>query len=126
MEKMGWGWITVIGLVKSSHIFSDCYEVKNNYRLHSNDGEWEEIPRITQSACENRAKADPRYVGWTYADDWAVNYCYLMTHIRTKGFDSDFVSGLAKDDCENKRGKIGFKLYFEFLFTSFSSPVTAL
>eukprot|EP00092_Neocalanus_flemingeri_P011685 GFUD01012595.1.p1 GENE.GFUD01012595.1~~GFUD01012595.1.p1 ORF type:complete len:706 (+),score=172.82 GFUD01012595.1:51-2120(+) len=81
----------------------ECYEVKNNYRLYSDDGEWEEVPYITRNNCETMAKSDPRYVGWTYSDGWADHYCYLLTKIRSKGYDDDFVSGLAKDNCEHKR-----------------------
>ena len=79
--------------------------MKYDYRLYSDDGEWEEAPYITRSECERRAKSDPRYIGWTYSEGWADHYCYLMIKIRRKGSDSDFVSGLVKDNCENKRGK---------------------
>ena len=78
--------------------------MKQNYRLSSDNGEWEEIPYISRSSCESRAKADPQYVGWSFAYGWADHYCYLFTKIRKIEFYFDFVSGLSKDNCDHPRG----------------------
>ena len=86
-------------------LFLDCYDVKDNYRLYGNSRDWHRKNYKTLDECENMAKADPRYIGWSYADGWASKACYLMKKIRNKGQDPDFISGMVKDNCKQKRGK---------------------
>ena len=92
------------------NIFPDCYEVKNDYKLY---GERVTKLSLLQSECENLAKSDPQYVGWSYSTGWATKSCFLLLKI------TGSVSGDSKLSLEWSRRTVnlkGVKLFYLYFF----------